>query len=123
MEDDFPRQRMNDVSHYYSPARDEGLNPPVPSAPTRVVKGAAKGTFKLVAFILNLFVPGLGTIFVGRIGTAIIQLLLIPIGIVLITFGGVGVLVLVADWVWGLLTVVQAWRKPSVVYVVKEPRR
>lgn len=123
MEDDFPEHRANDASHYYSPARDESLNPPVANATTRVVKGAAQGTFKLVAFILNLFVPGLGTLFVGRIGTAIIQLLLIPIGIALIMFGGVGVLVLVADWVWGLLTVVQAWRKPDVVYVVKEPRR
>ena len=59
MEDDFPRHRANDASHYYSPARDEGLSPPVANATTRVVKGAAKGTFKLVAFILNLFVPGL----------------------------------------------------------------
>mgnify|MGYP003630115942 FL=1 len=123
MEDDFRRHRLNDASHYYDPARDMDLNPSVANATTRVVTGAAKGTFKLVAFILNLFVPGLGTLFVGRIGTAIIQLLLIPIGIVLIMFGGVGVPILVADWVWGLLTVVHAWRKPSVVYVIKEPRR
>tara|TARA_R110001606_G_scaffold223390_1_gene371374 strand:+ start:4763 stop:5023 length:261 start_codon:yes stop_codon:yes gene_type:complete len=39
-----------------------------------VLGEAAKGTFKLVAFMLNFFVPGLGTFFVGRIGTAIIQL-------------------------------------------------
>ena len=81
----------------------------------------AKGTFKLVAFILNFFIPGLGTFFVGRIGTAIIQLVLLPVGVLLIPFGGIGVLVLVADWVWALVTVVQAWRKPSVVYVRQNP--
>tara|TARA_R110001599_G_C12029577_1_gene639942 strand:- start:156 stop:512 length:357 start_codon:yes stop_codon:yes gene_type:complete len=89
----------------------------------RVAVGATKGTFKLVAFILNFFIPGLGTFFIGRIGTAIIQLLLIPVGIVLIAFGGIGVLVLVANWVWALLTVVQAWRRTDVVYVRPDGRR
>tara|TARA_R110000787_G_C13384950_1_gene442123 strand:+ start:263 stop:586 length:324 start_codon:yes stop_codon:yes gene_type:complete len=86
-----------------------------------VLGGAAKGTFKLVAFMLNFFVPGLGTFFVGRIGTAIIQLVLLPVGVLLIPFGGIGILVLVTNWVWSLLTVVQAWRKPTVVYVRQDP--
>jgi len=89
----------------------------------RVAVGATKGTFKFIAFILNFFIPGVGTFFVGRFGTAIIQLVLLPVGVLLIPFSGIGVLVLVADWVWGLLTVVQAWRKPGVVYVRPHPRR
>lgn len=84
-------------------------------------KATAKGTFKLVAFVLNLFVPGLGTFFVGRIGTAIIQLLLLVIGVFAIAFGGIGFLIILADWVWALVTVVQAWRKPTTVYVVQGP--
>jgi TM2 domain-containing membrane protein YozV len=83
----------------------------------RVVVGTTKGTFKIVAFILNFIVPGLGTLFVGRFGTAIIQLCLIPVGIFLIPVSGIGILVLIANWVWGLVTVVQAWRRPHVVYV------
>ncbi|KCZ89432.1 hypothetical protein [Hyphomonas johnsonii] len=125
MSGDPPSRRLNDASHYYDPDRDVSLNPDfdrprdpgLDSPGVGVVKAAAKGTFKFVAFILNFFIPGLGTIFVGRIGTAIIQLALIPVGILLIPFGGIGILVLVANWVWGLLTVVQAWRKPVVVYV------
>lgn len=89
----------------------------------RVLVGTTRGTFKLVAFILNFFIPGLGTFFIGRIGTAIIQLLLIPVGIVLIAFGGIGFLVLVANWVWALLTVVQAWRRTDVVYVRPDRQR
>jgi TM2 domain-containing membrane protein YozV len=77
----------------------------------------------LIAFILNFFIPGVGTFFVGRFGTAIIQLALLPVGVLLIPFSGIGVLVLVGDWVWGLLTVVQAWRKPGVVYVRQDRRR
>ena len=119
MQEEPPKRHINDASHYYSPERDMGANRPV----TNVAKSAAKGTFKLVAFILNFFIPGLGTFFVGCIGTAIIQLVLLPVGILLIPFGGAGVLVLVADWVWGLVTVVQAWRKPGVVYVRQHPRR
>ena len=89
----------------------------------RVAVGATKGTFKFIAFILNFLIPGVGTFFVGRFGTAIIQLVLLPIGVLLIPFSGIGFLVLVADWVWGLLTVVQAWRKPGVVYIRPDSRR
>tara|TARA_R110000787_G_scaffold14348_10_gene44323 strand:+ start:1147 stop:1503 length:357 start_codon:yes stop_codon:yes gene_type:complete len=89
----------------------------------RVAVGATRGTFKFVAFILNFFVPGLGTIFVGRIGTAIIQLMLIPVGVLLIPFSGLGFLVLIANWFWSLITVVQAWRHPGVVYVRERSRR
>ncbi len=84
------------------------------------VKATAKGTFKIIAFVLNLFVPGLGTFFVGRIGTAIIQLLLLVIGVVTIAFGGIGFLIILGDWIWALVTVVQAGRKPTTVYVVQQ---
>lgn len=87
------------------------------------VKATAKGTFKIIAFVLNLFVPGLGTFFVGRIGTAIIQLLLLLIGVATIAFGGIGLLIILGDWIWGLVTVVQAGRKPTTVYVVQHPPR
>jgi len=89
----------------------------------RVAVGATRSTFKFFAFILNFFVPGLGTIFIGRIGTAIIQLMLIPVGVLLIPFGGLGFLVLIANWVWSLTTVVQAWRHPGVIYVRERSRR
>lgn len=87
----------------------------------RAAGAAAKGTFKLIAFLLNFFVPGLGTFFVGRIGTAIVQLILLVVGLVSLAFGGIGFVILIADWVWGMVTVLQAWRKPDVVYVVSEP--
>ncbi|WP_340694278.1 hypothetical protein [Hyphomonas sp.] len=105
--------------------RDQSITqkPGVGQMAGRVAVGATKGTFKFIAFILNFFVPGLGTIFVGRIGTAIIQLCLIPVGILLIPVSGIGVLVLVANWVWGLVTVVEAWRRPGVVYVRPDRRR
>jgi TM2 domain-containing membrane protein YozV len=118
---------MGIMSTYPSPEyeRDNLIpqRPGVGQMAGRVAVGATRSTFKFVAFILNFFVPGLGTIFIGRIGTAIIQLMLIPVGVLLIPFSGFGFLVLIANWVWSLTTVVQAWRHPGVIYVRERSRR
>jgi TM2 domain-containing membrane protein YozV len=89
----------------------------------RVAVGATRGTLKLLAFCLNFFIPGLGTFMIGRFGTAVIQLFLIPIGVLLIPFNGIGFLVLVGNWVWGLLLVVQVWRQRDVIYMRQRRRR
>lgn len=118
---------MGNMSTYPSPDYDHDQS--IPQSPGvgqmagRVAVGATRSTFKFFAFILNFFVPGLGTIVIGRIGTAIIQLMLIPVGVLLIPFGGLGFLVLIANWVWSLTTVVQAWRHPGVIYVRERSRR
>lgn len=115
------------MSTYPSPEYDHDQSipqrPGVGQMAGHVAVGATRSTFKFFAFILNFFVPGLGTIFIGRIGTAIIQLMLIPVGVLLIPFGGLGFLVLIANWVWSLTTVVQAWRHPGVIYVRERARR
>ena len=115
------------MSTYPSPEYDHDQSipqrPGVGQMAGHVAVGATRSTFKFFAFILNFFVPGLGTIFIGRIGTAIIQLMLIPVGVLLIPFGGLGFLVLIANWVWSLTTVVQAWRHPGVIYVRERSRR
>ena len=49
--------------------------------------------------------------------------MLIPVGVILIPFSGFGFLVLIANWVWSLTTVVQAWRHPGVIYVRERSRR
>ncbi len=115
------------MSTYPSPEYDHDQSipqrPGVGQMAGHVAVGATRSTFKFFAFVLNFFVPGLGTIFIGRIGTAIIQLMLIPVGVLLIPFGGLGFLVLIANWVWSLTTVVQAWRHPGVIYVRERSRR
>ncbi|SDB44109.1 hypothetical protein SAMN02982931_03348 [Bauldia litoralis] len=60
---------------------------------------------KALAIIVNIFVPGSGTIIVGKLGQGAAQFLLFALGIVL-TFAVagpiVGVPLAVAAWVWAL---------------------
>jgi len=62
---------------------------------------------KIVAIIVNFFIPGLGSLIIGKIGTGIAQLLIYGLG-VLFTLTVIGVIIggpmMLAAWIWGLIT-------------------
>ncbi|ERN42038.1 hypothetical protein KR51_00013730 [Rubidibacter lacunae KORDI 51-2] len=63
---------------------------------------------KTLAIILNIFLPGVGTLVAGKIGIGIVQLLILAIaGGVSIT--GVGIIaggpIAFLNWIWALYTV------------------
>ena len=61
----------------------------------------------IVALILNILIlPGLGTLIAGRIKTGIWQLVLAIISIPLI-FILIGIPILIAVWIWGIVTGIQ----------------
>jgi len=63
---------------------------------------------KAVAFIINIFLPGAGTILIGKIGIGIVQLVLYGIAHFLMwTVIGFlfGLPLLAIVWLWGLITV------------------
>lgn len=66
---------------------------------------------KPVAFIINIFIPGAGTILIGKIFTGIIQLVLYGLAH-LLTWTVVGVVIglplLAIVWIWGLISVATA---------------
>lgn len=70
---------------------------------------------KAVAVITNFFIPGLGTLILGKVGQGITQIILFIIGFFL-TFGFmmilVGLPICFAVWVWGL---VLAAKTPAAV--------
>jgi hypothetical protein len=66
---------------------------------------------KAVAFIINIFLPGAGTILIGKIGIGIVQLALYGLAH-LLTWTVIGALIgiplIVIVWLWGLISVATA---------------
>jgi TM2 domain-containing membrane protein YozV len=79
---------------------------------------------KIVAFILNIFVPGLGTLLVGKIGSGLIQLALCGLALALmwtVVFWIIGAPLYAIAWVWGLISVGTAPDRVEVI--VRDPPR
>lgn len=63
---------------------------------------------KTVAFIINIFIPGVGTILVGKIFVGVIQILLYMAAHALtwtVIGALIGVPLIVIIWIWGLISV------------------
>jgi TM2 domain-containing membrane protein YozV len=62
---------------------------------------------KALAIILNVFVPGVGTLVVGKIGEGITQLLLWLLGVILVVtvlLSFIGVPLCIAMFVWSIVS-------------------
>ena len=64
-------------------------------------------TLAIVALLINiLLIPGLGSIIGGRVSTGVVQLILVIVGIAL-SFILIGIPLLIAAWIWALITGIQ----------------
>ena len=69
-------------------------------------RGSSQG-LAIAALLLNiLIIPGLGSIIGGRTGTGVKQLVLAIIGAIF-TFVFIGIPILIAAWIWGIVTGIQ----------------
>lgn len=78
---------------------------------------------KALSIVLNVFFPGVGTIVAGKAGIGIAQLLLWLFGLAMwITVIGVivGAPLMLAAWIWGLVTTASMNEAPQVVHVVHQ---
>ncbi|HLD10446.1 MAG TPA: hypothetical protein VJB89_00020 [Candidatus Nanoarchaeia archaeon] len=68
-------------------------------------------TWAIVGLVINAaFLPGLGSLIIGKTKTGLLQLLLVILGVVLcLTIVGIviGIPLLVGTWVWGIVTCVK----------------
>lgn len=73
---------------------------------------------KALAIIVNFFIPGLGTLIIGKVGQGIAQLILYGVGFFL-AFGFmmllVGLPICFAVWVWALIVAAKAPLQPTEV--------
>ncbi|MEO1731430.1 MAG: hypothetical protein AAFR64_11895, partial [Pseudomonadota bacterium] len=75
---------------------------------------------KIAAVIINFFIPGIGSLIIGKTTEGIIQLLLYFFGLFLtITVLGaiIGAPMMLAAWIWGLVTAATYNEEPSVTHV------
>jgi hypothetical protein len=72
-------------------------------------------TIKIAAFVINIFLPGVGTLLVGKIGVGIAQILLYAIAHAL-TWTVIGALIglplIAIVWIWALISVATAPPRP-----------
>ncbi len=93
---------------------------PMPKMPatSRVAKPVAKPNtgLAIAGLLINVILPGLGSIIAGRTKTGLWQLLLMVLGIVftLTVIGAIiGIPLIVVAWVWGIITGVQVVKEAS----------
>ena len=77
---------------------------------------------RALAIILNIFIPGVGSFVVGAIGQGIGQILIYGVGFVFtfatLGFGGIiGFPLMLAAWIWGLVTAIGANPQPIQVNI------
>ena len=77
---------------------------------------------KSLAIIVNLFLPGIGTLFIIKWGQAIAQIVLTIIATVLIVTGIgaiIGIPLGIGVWIWAIVTAAGANPEPVTVVVQK----
>ncbi len=78
---------------------------------------------KVLGIIVNIFLPGIGTLFVKKWGQAIAQIVLGIIG-VLLSITGIGSIIglplLIGVWIWSIVTVANTQSQPVEVVVRNE---
>lgn len=78
---------------------------------------------KTAAIVLNFFLPGVGSLVMGKVGQGITQLLLYWLG-VLFTFtligAFVGIPMMLAAWIWGMVTAATSDPQPVQVTVIHQ---
>ncbi len=76
---------------------------------------------KAVAIILNFFIPGVGSLVIGKTGAGIAQLAIYFIG-VFCTLSVIGALLglpmMLGAWIWGLVTAATHVDQPVEVHVI-----
>lgn len=77
---------------------------------------------RALAIVLNIFMPGVGSVVIGSVGQGIGQILIYGIGLTLTLvtagFGGIiGLPLMLAAWIWGLVTAIGANPQPIQVNI------
>jgi TM2 domain-containing membrane protein YozV len=76
---------------------------------------------KAVAIILNFFIPGVGSLVIGKTGAGVIQLIVYFVGLFLtLTLIGaiIGAPMMLGAWIWGLVTAATHVDQPVEVHVI-----
>lgn len=76
---------------------------------------------KAVAIILNFFIPGVGSLVIGKTGAGVIQLIVYFVGLFLtltLILAIIGAPMMLGAWIWGLVTAATHVDQPVEVHVI-----
>lgn len=76
---------------------------------------------KVAAILINFFIPGVGSLVIGKTGSGIAQLIIYFVGLLFaITLIGViiGGPMMLGAWIWGLVTAATYDEQPAPVHVI-----
>ncbi len=76
---------------------------------------------KAIAIIVNIFLPGVGTLIIGQIGKGVVQLILTIAAAVMIATGLlsiIGIPLAIGVWIWALVSVASSNATDTII--VKE---
>lgn len=76
---------------------------------------------KVIAIIINIFFPGVGTLIVGKIGTGVTQIILTIIAVIMnltAVLTIIGIPLAIGVWIWALVSV--AGSNASETIVIRE---
>lgn len=78
---------------------------------------------KALGIVVNIFLPGIGTLFVGKVAQGIVQFMLWLFG-VLINITGFGMIIGVplcfTMWLWALISAATAQTQPMQVTIINQ---
>jgi len=100
----------------YCPACGAEVDPRAVICPKCGVPRSVAHPNAILAIILNIFFPGVGTLVLGKTTAGIIQLVLWVVGFIFdLTVIGVvlGLPMYAAAWIWALVVSIQAFSSPS----------
>ncbi len=78
---------------------------------------------KIIAIILNIIFPGIGTILIKKVSKGVIQIILTVIAIILTATGVlsvIGIPLFFIVLIWSLVSIVSYQEKPQEVIIVKQ---
>lgn len=79
---------------------------------------------KVLAIIINIFSPGIGTLIVGKIGEGIAQFLIWLVGVFLtftVVLSFIGIPLCLAMWVWSIVSAATSRLKGPTILGTKFP--
>jgi TM2 domain-containing membrane protein YozV len=70
----------------------------------------------VLGIIVNIFLPGVGTLIVGKIPQGIVQIILMVVAIILnltVIFAILGIPIAVGTWIWALVSAATPKKPPT----------
>lgn len=68
------------------------------------VASTARGSWKLISLLCNFLLPGVGSLFIGKVVQGVAQFFIWSMGLLLLPFFGIGIPLMAIGWIWAIVS-------------------